>query len=160
MANSFRNKTRKNISTEYFVYNNNADGNDLGDKILLETGINSGEITSSLALESYANTVIYTCADSTTSILISVSLINKSTDTIGAYLFLNSDTNQTKTVDGSLVTETNEDITIFNNVPIPAYTTLEISSGQKYVLKSKDSLIARTSSPGGLDIYISVLEIT
>jgi hypothetical protein len=85
MANSFRNKTRKNISTEYFVYNNNADGNDLGDKILLETGVNSGETTSSLALESYANTVIYTCADSTTCIIVSISLINKSTDTNGAY---------------------------------------------------------------------------
>jgi hypothetical protein len=160
MANSFRNKTRKNISTEYFVYNNNADGNDLGDKILLETGVNSGETTSSLALESYANTVIYTCADSTTCIIVSISLINKSTDTIGAYLFLNSDTNQTKTVDGSSVTETNENITIFNNVPIPAYTTLEISSGQKYVLNPTDAIVARTSSPGGLDVFISMLEIT
>ena len=73
---------------------------------------------------------------------------------------MNTSTSVTKLVDTVSVTETNDNITLFHNVPIPINTTLEIMSGQKITLQQKDALILKANNSNAIDISMSFMEIT
>ena len=124
------------------------------------TAHDSGTYGGSFSLESLSNTTFYQCPDSTTSVVLSINIINKSDDTVSCIVYLNSSTSDSKTVDSSSVTETNANVTLLHGVPIPTNTTLEVMSGQKIVLQATDSLVLKSNSSNGVDVTMSLMEIT
>ena len=54
----------------------------------------------------------------------------------------------------------NENVTLLNEVSIPADTTLEVLSGQKYVLETTDVMTIGASAGSSVDATLSVMEIT
>ena len=51
-------------------------------------------------------------------------------------------------------------MTLLHGVPIPTNTTLEVMSGQKIVLQATDSLVLKSNSSNGVDVTMSLMEIT
>lgn len=162
MANVFKSRTAYSVSTEYFMQEDGTTGAGLGDNIRLEDGTahDSGTYGGSFSLESLSNTTFYQCPDSTTAVVLSINIINKSDDTVSCIVYLNSSTSDSKTVSSSSVTETNANVTLLHGVPIPTNTTLEVMSGQKIVLQATDSLVLKSNSSNGVDVTMSLMEIT
>ena len=154
MANNFRSKTSYSTSTEYFMQEDGTTGAGLGDNIRLEDGTahDSGTFGGLFSLESLSNT--------TTAMILSMSIINKSDDTVSCIVYLNSSTAETKTVSSASVTETNANVTLFHGVPIPTNTTLEVMGGQKIILQPTDKLILKSNSSNGVDVTMSIMEMT
>ncbi len=158
MANSFKTRTKYSVSTNYFLQED-------GNFWMLEdgTGTTASPTTThggKISTEETSNTTFYQCPDSTTTIVLSISLINKHTESVSCAVYLNTSTSVTKLVDTVSVTETNDNITLFHNVPIPINTTLEIMSGQKITLQQKDALILKANNSNAIDISMSFMEIT
>jgi hypothetical protein len=84
-------------------------------------------------------------------IVLGLILSNKSSGIITATISLQSDT-----VDG----ETNSDVVLLNEVSIPNSSTLEVFAGQKLVLQPTDQLSAICNVANGLDVALSILEIS
>lgn len=162
MANNFRSKTSYSTSTEYFMQEDGTTGAGLGDNIRLEDGTahDSGTFGGLFSLESLSNTTFYQCPDSTTAMILSMSIINKSDDTVSCIVYLHSSTAETKTVSSASVTETNANVTLFHGVPIPTNTTLEVMGGQKIILQPTDKLILKSNSSNGVDVTMSIMEMT
>lgn len=162
MANNFRSKTSYSTSTEYFMQEDGTTGAGLGDNIRLEDGTahDSGTFGGFFSLESLSNTTFYQCPDSTTAMILSMSIINKSDDTVSCIVYLHSSTAETKTVSSASVTETNANVTLFHGVPIPTNTTLEVMGGQKIILQPTDKLILKSNSSNGVDVTMSIMEMT
>jgi|DEB0MinimDraft_6_1074348.scaffolds.fasta_scaffold181061_2 hypothetical protein len=102
-------------------------------------------------LPSNANTNIYTVPASTTSIVLGMILSNKSTATIKATVYLETDT---------IDSETNETVALMNEVAIPQNSSLEVFQGQKLVLQTTDIIKAKCDSNTSLDFALSILEMT
>lgn len=158
MANSFKTRTKYSVSTNYVLQENS-------DFWMLEdgTGTTASPTTThggKISTEETTNNTFYQCPDNTTTIILSISLINKYTEAVSCAVYLNTSTSVTKTVDGSNVTETNDNITLFHNVPIPTNTTLEIMSGQKITLQQRDALVLKANNSNAIDISMSFMEIT
>lgn len=95
---------------------------------------------------------IYVVPGSVNSIIVlGLILSNKSSGIITATISLQSDT-----VDG----ETNSDVVLLNEVSIPNGSTLEVFAGQKLVLQPTDQLSAICNVANGLDVALSILEIS
>ena len=101
---------------------------------------------------------IYQCPSSTTTVVLSVLLANKHTTSIKASVLLSSDTgnsgNNTNRNSGN-----NQDAYIIRNVSITEETSLEIMSGQKYVLQATDSIKVLADNEN-LDVVLSYMEVT
>ena len=84
MANVFKSRTAYSVSTEYFMQEDGTTGAGLGDNIRLEDGTahDSGTYGGSFSLESLSNTTFYQCPDSTTAVVLSINIINKSASII------------------------------------------------------------------------------
>ena len=54
----------------------------------------------------------------------------------------------------------NQNITLLNEVSVPADTTLEVFAGQKIVMETTDVLTIGASAGSALDVALSVMEIT
>ena len=54
----------------------------------------------------------------------------------------------------------NEDVTLLNEVTIPADSTLEVFSGQKIVVETTDVITIGAKTASRLDATLSVMEIT
>ena len=92
---------------------------------------------------------VYTVPSSTTTICIGGTITNKTTSGITASVLVQSDTSDT---------ETNANVSIAHNVPIPAGSSLKPFADNKQVLQTTDVL--RVSATGNVDVAISILEIT
>ena len=94
---------------------------------------------------------VYTVPNSpsTTTICIGGTITNKTTSGITASVIVQSDTSDT---------ETNANVSIAHNVPIPAGSSLKPFADNKQVLQATDVL--RVSATGNVDVSISILEIT
>lgn len=90
---------------------------------------------------------LYTAPSATSTIVLGAALANKTGNTISATLNF---------VDSSATTTTK----MLSAVQIPPNTTLEVFSGQKYVLETGDSLTALASAGTSLDITLAVLELS
>ena len=101
---------------------------------------------------------IYTCPGSTTTIVLSLLLSNKHTAPIKASVILSSDTansgNNSNRNSGN-----NEDAHIIKDVSISEENSLEIMSGQKYVLQATD-VIKVIADNSNIDVVLSYMEIT
>ena len=92
---------------------------------------------------------IYTCPGSTTTIVIGCMVGNTTSASVTATVTLVSDTSDT---------ETNQDVELVTNAPIPAGSSLELLSGNKVVMQATDVL--KLTASGACDIALSILEIT
>tara|TARA_Y100000748_G_C15418400_1_gene458310 strand:- start:682 stop:1023 length:342 start_codon:yes stop_codon:yes gene_type:complete len=94
---------------------------------------------------------IYTVPSSTTTVILGLTLANKTTSAITCDVQLVSDTSDT---------ETNADVMLLKGTTIPANSTLEVFGGQKIVLQTTDVVKALASTATALDVALSIMEIT
>lgn len=90
---------------------------------------------------------LYTTPASTTTVVLGVALANKSGSAITAKV-------QFSDSSGSVTRQLLEDVTI------PGNTTLEVLSGQKYILEASDALKVQASAASSLDVVAGVMEIS
>ena len=109
-----------------------------------------------VAIDTGTYSTIYTCASSTTGIVLSLNLCNKTDTDRDVTVKLSSDTaNRTANNDG-----TNEAVTLLNEVVVPANTTLEVLSGQKIVIETTDVITIGAEAGSAIDATLSMMEIT
>lgn len=96
--------------------------------------------------------LIYTVPNTATGcVVLGMILTNKHTAEIRATVYLESNTSDV---------EINEDIELLHSVKIPAYTTLEVFSGQKLNLQTEDTIRVQSDTAGTLDFALSIMEMT
>ena len=109
-----------------------------------------------VAVDSGTYSTIYTVAGSTTGIVLGLALCNKINAARTVTVKITSDT-ANRTGSGSTA---NENVTLLNEVSIPADTTLEVLAGQKYVMEATDVMTIGCSAGASVDATLSILEIT
>ena len=98
--------------------------------------------------------VIYTVASSTTTVVLGLVLGNTTTSQVTATVTLNTDTSARSGAND----EANQAVELVTNAPIPAGSSLELSSGNKVVLEATDEI--KVSASGATDVALSIMEIT
>ena len=91
-------------------------------------------------------TSVYTAPSSTTTVSLGMSLCNTTTGTIVADVQFRDA--------GSSVRK------MLTSVDIPAGSTLEVLSGQKYILETTDDIQVKSNTATSLDVVMGVMEIT
>jgi len=94
---------------------------------------------------------LYTVPNSTTTVIIGLTLCNIHTTTVTADVQLVSDTSDT---------ETNETVLLIKDVTIPAGSSLELLTGGKVVVQATDIIKIDCSVTAKIDATLSILEIT
>ena len=89
-----------------------------------------------VAVDSGTFSTLYTVASSTTSVILGLNICNKDATDRDVTVKLTSNTSN-RTGANNVA---NEDVTLLNEVVIPADSTLEVFAGQKYVLETTDIL--------------------
>ena len=56
--------------------------------------------------------------------------------------------------------DSNNDFQVLDTVSIPARSTLEVLSGQKYVLETTDVLRVKSGTASAIDCTLGIMEIT
>ena len=92
---------------------------------------------------------VYTVPSSTTAIVLGCMLGNTTANSINCTVTVSSDTSDT---------ETNADVELVTTTPIPGNSTLELLSGNKVVLQTKD--LFKVFGSGAVDVCLSIMEIT
>ena len=109
-----------------------------------------------IAVDSGTYSTIYTCAGSTTGIVLGLNICNKTDTDRDVTVKLSSDTaSRTGNNDAA-----NEAVTLLNEVIVPANTTLEVMGGQKHVIETTDVLTIGAEAGSALDATLSMMEIT
>lgn len=103
-----------------------------------------------VATDSNSPTTLITVPDSKTEIILSLLLANKHTDSIKASVILSSNTTQSGA-------SANADTFIVKNAVINDGTSLEIMSGQKYILNTTD-LLKVYADNANIDVVLSYME--
>ena len=109
-----------------------------------------------VAVDSGTYSTLYTVAGSTTTIILGLALANKINAVRTVTVKIESDTGN-RAGDNNAA---NENITLLNEVSIPADTTLEVLAGQKYVLEATDVMKIGASAGTSVDAILSIMEIT
>ena len=94
---------------------------------------------------------VYTVPSSTTSIVLGLMVCNVQTSQVTASVRLN-----TNTVD----TETNQTVLLVQDVPIPVGSSVELLAGNKVVMQTTDFLEIDCDTTAGVDVTLSIMEIT
>jgi hypothetical protein len=94
---------------------------------------------------------IYTAPSSTTAIVLGLMVCNVKTSQVTASVRLN-----TNTVD----VETNQPVLLVQDVPIPVGSSVELLAGNKVVLQTTDFLEIDCDTTAGVDVTLSIMEIT
>ena len=99
---------------------------------------------------------LYTAGTGVTAIVLGLNICNKNATEEDVTVKLTSNTsNRTGNNDAA-----NEDVTLLNEVTIPADSTLEVFAGQKIVMETTDILTIGAKTASRLDATLSVMEIT
>ena len=95
-----------------------------------------------------AYATLYTCPTSTTAVILGIAIANKTANAVTVKIQMTdaSDSNATRQ--------------ILNNVSIPGDTTLEVLSGQKYILEASDILKIQAGTASSLDAVLGLMQIT
>jgi len=96
-------------------------------------------------------TTVYTVPSSTTTIVLGLIVGNVTGSAVNATVHVESDTSDT---------ETNGNVELVTNAPIPAGGSLELLSGNKVVLQETDVLKVTSDTASSLDACLSFMEIT
>ena len=91
---------------------------------------------------------LYTVPSATTTIVLGLTLCNKTSSAV------------TATVQFQDTSASNADFQVIDTVSIPARTSLELLSGQKYVLETTDVLRVKAGTGSALDATLGIMEIT
>jgi hypothetical protein len=94
---------------------------------------------------------IYTAPSSTTAIVLGLMVCNVKDSQVTASVRLN-----TNTVD----VETNQPVLLVQDVPIPVGSSVELLAGNKVVLQTTDFLEIDCDTTAGVDVTLSIMEIT
>lgn len=95
---------------------------------------------------SYAD--VYTVPSSTTTVILGLNICNKTASAVTAKVQLQDTSASSATFQ------------IIEDVSIPANTSLEVMSGQKYILEATDVLRVQAGTGSALDVTLGVMEIT
>lgn len=91
---------------------------------------------------------LYTVPSSTTTIVLGLSLCNKTANAVDV------------TVQVQDSSDSNNDFQVLDTVSIPSRTTLEVMAGQKYILMTGDILRVKSGTASALDATLGIMEIT
>ena len=91
---------------------------------------------------------LYTVPSATTTIILGLTLCNKTASAV------------TAAVQFQDTSASNADFQVIDTVSIPARTSLELLSGQKYVLETTDVLRVKAGTGSALDATLGIMEIT
>lgn len=91
-------------------------------------------------------TTVYTAPASTTTVVLGMSLCNTTTGSI--------------VVDVQFRDAGSSARKMLTSVDIPAGSTLEVLSGQKYILETTDDIQVKSDTATSLDVVMGVMEIT
>ena len=100
---------------------------------------------------SVADTIYTVPASVNSTVVIGLVLANKTTTVISTTVELYTTTSDN---------EINTPVTLLNNISIPDKSTLEVFGGQKLIMKSDDEIRITSNAYNGLDVALSILEIT
>ena len=98
-------------------------------------------------VDSTALQTLYTAPAATTTVILGMSLANKT----GTEIYVTVEFTSAATGVSSHM---------LSQVPIPDNTTLEVFSGQKYILQANDTLRVQSSAATSLDVIVGLMEIT
>ena len=114
---------------------------------------NTFKVKSNAAMPSSSGTpdTIYTCGGSGGAVVLGLVLANVHTSSVTASVKLESNTNDT---------ETNENVFLVKDVPIPTGSSLELLSGNKVVIQNTDVLKIDCGTSAKIDATLSIMEIT
>ena len=104
-----------------------------------------------VAVDSGTFSTLYTCAGSTTTVVLGLMLCNVDTSQRLVDVQIVSDTSDT---------ETNQTVFAIKDAPIPAGSTLEVMAGNKVVLQTTDVLKIDCDVAAKIDATLSIMEIT
>ena len=96
-------------------------------------------------------TTVYTVPSSTTTIVLGLIVGNVTGSAVNATVHVESDTSDT---------ETNGNVELVTNAPIPAGGSLELLSGSKVVMQAGDILKVTSDTASSIDAALSFMEIT
>ena len=96
-------------------------------------------------------TTVYTVPSSTTTVVLGLIVGNVTGSAVNATVHVESDTSDT---------ETNGNVELVTNAPIPAGGSLEILSGSKVVMEAGDVLKITSDTASSIDAALSFMEIT
>ena len=96
-------------------------------------------------------TTVYTVPSSTTTVVLGLIVGNVTGSVVNATVHVESDTSDT---------ETNGNVELVTNAPIPAGGSLETLGGGKLVLHTTDILRVTSDTASSLDVALSIMEIT
>ena len=96
-------------------------------------------------------TAVYTVPGSTTTVIIGLTISNIKGASVTADAKVISDTSDT---------ETNADVYIVKDIPLPAGSSVEVMSGNKIVLQTTDAVQVKGSVTDAVDVILSIMEIT
>ena len=94
---------------------------------------------------------VYTVPSSTTAVIIGLTIANIKGASITADAKIVSDTSDT---------ETNADVYIAKDIPLPAGSSVEVMAGNKIVLQATDEVWVKGSVTDAVDVILSIMEIT
>ena len=94
---------------------------------------------------------IYTVPSGRTTVILGLMLCNVHTSQVTASVKLESDTSDT---------ETNSNVLLVKDIPIPVGSTVELLSGNKVVMQTTDVLKIDCSVAAKLDATLSIMEIS
>ena len=94
---------------------------------------------------------IYTVPSSTTTVIIGLTIANIKGASVTADVKVISDTSDT---------ETNADVYIAKDIPLPAGSSVEVMAGNKIVLQATDVVQVKGSVTDAVDVILSIMEIT
>ena len=95
---------------------------------------------------SYAD--VYTVPSSTTTVILGLNICNKTANAVTVKVQLQDTSASSATFQ------------IIEDVSIPANTSLEVMSGQKYILEATDVLRVQAGTASAIDVTLGVMEIT
>ena len=112
---------------------------------------NTFKVKTKASVSNSSLATVYTVPSSTTTVILGLTLANKTTSAITADVQLSSDTSDT---------ETNADVFLLKGVSVPGSSSLEVFGGQKIVIQTTDIIKAQASVASSLDVALSIMEIT
>ena len=94
---------------------------------------------------------VYTVPADITTVVIGLTIANIKGASVTADAKIVSDTSDT---------ETNADVYIAKNIPLPAGSSVEVMAGNKIVLQATDEVWVSGSATDAVDAVLSIMEIT
>ena len=109
-----------------------------------------------VAVDSSTFSTLYTAGSGVTAVVLGLNICNKDSTEQDVTVKLTSNTsNRTGNNDAA-----NVNVTLLNEVVIPADSTLEVFAGQKIVVETTDVITIGAKTASKLDATLSVMEIT